>query len=128
MDFNEIALRIDKVVGESGSERVRCIEVFDGSILSVKLLDGNAVEGGRLWLEGQCFHLREMVDAFGCTDFDRFFGRTPSIGGGEFKGADEVGMLKHEDIGRRGDALAGNDFGLAKKEDNQVEGMDVKVE
>ena len=37
-------------------------------------------------------------------------------------------MTQHEDIGRRGDLLAGDDFGLAEEISNEVEGMDVKVE
>ena len=36
-------------------------------------------------------------------------------------------MTEHEDIGRRGDLLAGDDFGLAEEISNEVEGMDVKV-
>ena len=39
-----------------------------------------------------------------------------------------MGMTQHEDIGRRGDLLAGDDFGLAEKISNEVEGMDVEVE
>ena len=39
-----------------------------------------------------------------------------------------MSMTEHEDIGRRGDLLAGYDFGLAKEIGNEVEGMDVKVE
>ena len=37
-------------------------------------------------------------------------------------------MTEHEDIGCRGDLLAGYDFGLAKEIDNEVERMDIKVE
>ena len=37
-------------------------------------------------------------------------------------------MTQHEDIGRWGYLLAGDDFGLAEEISNEVEGMDVKVE
>ena len=37
-------------------------------------------------------------------------------------------MTEHEDIGRRGDLLAGYDFGLAKEIGNEVDRMGVKVE
>ena len=36
-------------------------------------------------------------------------------------------MTQHEGIGRRGDLLAGDDFGFAEEISNEVEGMDVKV-
>lgn len=123
-----VALRIDLVVGERWSEVVAGIEVFDSSIMSVNLLVWDAKDGGRFWLEGQFFHLRETVDALCCADLEGFFGGCPGVGGGEFKSADDVGMTQHEDIGRRGDLLAGDDFGLAEEISNEVEGMDVKVE
>ena len=37
-------------------------------------------------------------------------------------------MSEHEDIGRWGNLLTDDDFRLAKKMDNEVEGMDIKVE
>ena len=37
-------------------------------------------------------------------------------------------MLEHEDVGRRGDLLAGDDFWFAKEIGDKVERMDVKVE
>ena len=39
-----------------------------------------------------------------------------------------MGMAQHEEVGRWGDLLAGDDFGLAKKMGNEVEGVDVKIE
>ena len=39
-----------------------------------------------------------------------------------------MGMTEHEDIGRRGDLLAGDDFWLAEEISNEVQGMDIKVE
>ena len=59
-----VALRIDLVVRECGSKVVTCIDVFDSSIMSVNFLIWDAKDGGRFWLEGQFFHLREAVDAF----------------------------------------------------------------
>ena len=123
-----VALRIDLVVGERWSEVVAGIEVFDSSIMSVNLLVWDAKDGGRFWLEGQFFHLRETVDALRCADFEGFFSRSPGVGGGEFESADDVWMTEHEDIGRWGYLLAGDDFGLAEEISNEVEGMDVKVE
>ena len=93
-----VALRIDLVVGERWSEVVAGIEVFDSFIMSVNLLVWDAKDGGRFWLEGQFFHLRETVDALRCADFEGFFGRSPGVGGGELKGADDVRMTEHEDI------------------------------
>ena len=43
----EVALRIDSVVKECGSEVVAGIEVFDSSIMSVNLLVWDAKDGGR---------------------------------------------------------------------------------
>ena len=94
----------------------------------MNLLVWDAKDGGRFWLEGQFFHLRETVDALRCADFEGFFSRSPGVGGGEFEGADDLGMTEHEDIGRRGDLLAGDDFGLAEEIGNEIEGMDVEVE
>ena len=37
-------------------------------------------------------------------------------------------MTEHEDIGRWGYLLAGDDFGFAKEIGNEIEGMDVEVE
>ena len=39
-----------------------------------------------------------------------------------------MGMTQHEDIGRRGDLLAGDDFWFAKEIGDKVERMDEKVE
>ena len=77
-----VALRIDLVVGERWSEVVAGIEVFDSSIMSVNLLVWDAKDGGRFWLEGQFFHLRETVDALRCADFEGFPCRCPGIRGG----------------------------------------------
>lgn len=57
-----------------------------------------------------------------------FFGSSPSVSGGEFKSADDIGMTEHEDVGRWGDLLTGYDFGLAEEIGDKVERMDVKVE
>ena len=38
-----------------------------------------------------------------------------------------MGMTQHEEVGRWGDLLTGEDFWFAKKMGNKVEGMDVKV-
>ena len=123
-----VALRIDLVVGERWSEVVAGIEVFDSSIMSVNLLVWDAKDGGRFWLEGQFFHLRETVDALRCADFEGFFSRSPGVGGGEFESADDVWMTEHEDIGRWGYLLAGDDFWFAKDIGDKVERMDEKVE
>ena len=39
-----------------------------------------------------------------------------------------MGMTQHEDIGRRGDLLAGKDFGFTEQIADEVERMDVEVE
>ena len=38
-----------------------------------------------------------------------------------------MGMPEHEDVGCRGDLLAGEDFRLAKEIGHKVEGMDVEL-
>ena len=123
-----VALRIDLIVGERWSEVVAGIEVFDSSIMSVNLLVWDAKDGGRFWLEDQFFHLKETVDALRCADFEGFFSRSPGVGGGEFESADDVWMTEHEDIGRWGYLLAGDDFWFAKEIGDKVERMDEKVE
>ena len=39
-----------------------------------------------------------------------------------------MGVTEHEDIGRRGNFLAGDDFGVSEEIDYEVERMDEKVE
>ena len=116
------------VVREYWSEIVADVEVFDGFIVGMDFLDRDAENGRWIWFEGQFFHLRETVDALRCADFEGFFSRSPGVGGGEFESADDVWMTEHEDIGRWGYLLAGDDFWFAKEIGDKVERMDEKVE
>ena len=62
------------------------------------------------------------------ADFEGFFGSSPCVGSGEFKGTNDVRMLKHEDVGVLCDLAASEDFWLSEQKTNEVEGMDVEVE
>lgn len=64
LQFVEVALWIDLVVRKYWSEVVAGVEVFDGFVVRMNFLDGNAEDGGGFEFKGQFFHLREAVDTF----------------------------------------------------------------
>lgn len=102
--------------------------MLDGLVMGMDFLDRYAKDGGGLWLEDQFVHLTQRVDARCGAYFQRFLGCAPSVGGREFEGADDVAMTEHEDVGRWGDLLRGDDFSRAEEVADEVEGMNVKVE
>ena len=55
--FVEIALGMDLIVGECGSEVVARVEVFDDSVTRTDFLVWDAEDSGRVGLESQFFHL-----------------------------------------------------------------------
>ena len=68
-----------------------------------------------------------MVNARRCADFQRFIGSSPGIGGGEFEGADDLRMTKHENVGSWSDLPTSHDFGFAEEISNEVDGMDIQT-
>ena len=50
--FVEVALGIDLVVRECGGKVVTNVEIFDGFVILVNFLHGNAEEGGWFGFEG----------------------------------------------------------------------------
>ena len=127
LQLTVVALRIDLVVGKCGTKVITGINGFDGSGMLVDFLTWDAENGGWLWLEGQLLHPREAIDARPCANLQRLFCISPCIGRGEFKRADDVGMLEHEEVRTFGNLTVGKDFRFAKQETNEVEGMDVEV-
>jgi len=80
--FVEVALDINLIVGESGSEVVARVDVFDDSVTRTDFLVWNAEDGGGFGFENQFFHLRETINARRGADFEGFFGSSPSVCGG----------------------------------------------
>lgn len=123
----KISLRIDLVVGSCRDEVVAGIEVFDSLIACTEFLNRNAKDWGWFLLKGEFIHLREAIYAFSGTDFERFFGCSPSVGCGQFESTDDMRMAEHENERAFANFLTSKDIWFAKEKSDKVDGMDEQI-